>query len=268
MKTLKKISAIALSSVMLLGSLVGCSNQKETVLNEDGTSAVKSTKAIVAYNSVGYGHEWLEKCAEEFEKMYAEEGYDIELKISYNYENNASLEIGKGAAKNDTDLYLDAYNLEGLLDSSNKTMRGQGAVLVDLKDEIWNQPAVGLNKQKEEKTIAERFTLDSTHMFYDGKLEEYHGGLYVLPMGMDLWSTGIVVNPAVLEQYGYTTENLPRTTDEFNAMCDLIAEKTNETGVYAYAWAGANASGYFSYLFFEYFAQYSGVENFNNFVLT
>ena len=268
MKILKKIGSVVLAALMLTGIFAGCSPEEDTVLNEDGTSAVQSKKAIVAYNSVGYGHEWLEKCAEEFEKMYAEEGYDIELKISYNYENNASLEIGKGADKNDTDLYLDAYNLEGLLDASNKTMRGQGAVLVDLKEEVWNKPAVGLNKQQEAKTIAERFTLDTTHLYYDGKLKEYHGGLYVLPMGMELWSTGIVVNPAVLEKYGYSTENLPRTTDEFNAMCDVIAEKSSETGVYAYAWAGANASGYFSYLFFEYFAQYSGVENFNNFVLT
>ena len=270
MKNTKKWLSLTLVVLMAVNIFAGCGG-KNVETNPDGTAAVQSKKAIVAYNSVGYGHEWLQKCAEEFEKMYAAEGYEIELKISYSYENDPSLEIGKGAAKNDVDLYLDAYNLESLLDASNKTMRGNGAVLVDLK-EIWNQPAIGIGddgKPREEtKTIAERFTMDTTHLFYDGKKEEFHGGLYVLPMGLELWSTGIVVNPTVLANYGYTADNLPKTTDEFNAMLAKIAQTSSSTGVYAYAWPGANAAGYLSYLFFEYFAQYSGVEAFTNFCMT
>ena len=270
MKIAKRILAAVVVLGSLVGMLAGCGG-KQVETNPDGTAAVQSKKAIVAYNSVGYGHEWLEKCAEEFEKLYADEGYEIELKIAYNYENSPALEIGKGAAKNDVDLYLDAYNLESLLDASDKTMRGNGAVLVDLK-EIWNQPAIGIGAdgkpQEESKTIADRFTLDTAHLYYDGKKEEFHGGLYVLPMGLDLWSTGIVVNPSVLANYGYTVDNLPRTTDEFNAMCQKIAATSSKTGVYAYSWAGSNASGYLAYLFFEYFAQYSGVEAFTNFCMT
>lgn len=270
MKVAKRILAAVVTLGSLMGMLAGCGGKKVET-NPDGTAATQSKKAIVAYNSVGYGHEWLLKCKEEFEKMYAAEGYEIELKISYNYENQPALEIGKGPDKNDVDLYLDAYNLESLLDASAKTMRGKGAVLVDLKD-IWNQPAIGIGAdgkpQEETKTIAERFTMDTAHLYYDGKKEEYHGGLYVLPMGLELWSTGIVVNPSVLEKYGYTADNLPKTTDEFNAMLAKVAETSATTNTYAYAWAGANCAGYFSYLFFEYFAQYSGVEAFTNFCLT
>ena len=266
MKNLKKNLSIVLSVLMVLGIMAGCGgNNVQT--NPDG-SAVQGKKAIVAYNSVGYGHEWLQKLADDFNAMYADEGYEVELKISMASENNPALEIGKGAAKNDVDLYLDAANLESVLDASNKTMRGQGAVLVDLTESVWNQPAIGLNKQEESKTIAERFLLDSDNLFYDGAKDEFHGGLYVLPTGMELWSTGIVVNPAVLANYGYTADNLPRTTDEFNAMCDVIAAKTSETGVYAYSWAGANAAGYLTYLFFEYFAQYSGADALLNFSMT
>ena len=267
MKNVKKVLSLALAVLMLMGMLAACGGNEKPVVNEDGTSQ-QVKKAIVAYNSVGYGHEWLEKLAEEFNKMYAEEGYEVELKISMAYENKPELEIGKGAAKNDVDLYLDAYNLESLLDASNKTMRGQGAVLVDLTESVWNKPAIGLNKQEESKTIAERFLLDDTNLYYNGVKEEFAGGLYVLPTGMELWSTGIVVNPSVLANYGYSADNLPRTTDEFNAMCDVIAAKSAETGVYAYAWPGANAAGYLSYLFFEYFAQYSGAEAFLNFSMT
>ena len=264
---LKKMLSLTMVFVMLLGILAGCGDDKEVVVNEDG-STVQGKTAVIAYNSVGYGHEWLETLAEDFNAMYANEGYKVELKISMANENNPALEIGKGAEKNDVDLYLDATNLESVLDASKKTMRGNGAVLVDLTDEVWNKPAIGLNKQEESKTIGERFLLDDANLRYDGIQEEFHGGLYVLPTGMELWSTGIVVNPAVLANYGYTTENLPRTTDEFNAMCAKIAETSAETGVYAYAWPGNNAAGYLTYLFFEYFAQYSGAEALLNFSMT
>lgn len=268
MRRIKKLLSMILAVLMTVGVLAGCGgggNQGETT--PDGEVA-QSKKAIVAYNSVGYGHEWLTILADEFNKMYADEGYEVELKISMANENNASLEIGKGAAKNDVDMYLDATNLESVLDASNKTMRGQGAVLADLTESVWNQPAIGLDKQEESKTIAERFLLDADNLFYDGAKEEFHGGLYVLPTGMELWSTGIVVNPTVLANYGYTADNLPRTTDEFNAMCIAIAAKTAETGVYTYSWAGSNAAGYLTYLFFEYFAQYSGAEALLNFSMT
>ena len=269
MKYLHRIVCLLIALAAVMGLLSGC-NKETPDATEPGEEKVQNKTAIVAYNSVGYGHQWLETLAAEFNEMYAEEGYKIELKISPNmaYGNQPQLEIGKGPDRNDVDLYLDAANLETLLDASNKTMRGQGAVLVDLTDKVWNQPAITLGKQEESKTIKERFLLDDTNLYYTGIKEEFHGGLYVLPTGMELWSAGIIINPAVLEQYGYTVDNLPRTTDEFNAMCEKIAEKTPETGVYAYSWPGANASGFLGYLFFEYFAQYSGAENFLNFCMT
>lgn len=264
MKNIKKILSLTLAILMIAGMFAGCGDKK-VEMNADGT-AVQGKTAIVNYNSSGYGHTWLEKAAEAFEQMYAEEGYQIELEITYGVQDTATLEIGKGATKNDVDLYLTAQNLEQVLDASDKTMRGQGAVLVDLKDTVWNTPAIGLDKKEEDKTIAERFLLDAQYLYYDGAKEEFHGGLYCLPMGIS--STGIILNPKVTEQYGYGMDNLPKTTDEFNAMCAKIAETSAQSGVYAYAWPGANASGYLSYLFFEYFAQYSGKEGFMNFVQT
>ncbi len=270
MKKWKKMISFVLIFVILAGLLAGCQEKREVVLKEDGTSEIQNKTAIVAYNSVGYGHEWLETLAAEFNEMYAEEGYKIELKISPNmaYGNQPDLEIRKGADRNDVDMYMDAANLEKLLDASDKVMRGKGAVLVDLKEEVWNKPAITLGKQEETKLIKDRFLLDDTNLYYTGVKEKFHGGLYVLPSGMELWSTGIIINPEVLKLYGYTTENLPRTTDEFNAMCEEIAAATKDTGIYAYSWPGSNASGFLAYLFFEYFAQYSGAENFLNFCMT
>lgn len=265
MRNARKVIALLLCVVSVMAIFAGCGSKKVET-NPDGTAAVQSKKAVVAYNSSGYGNSWLKVAAEKFMEMYKDEGYEIELKISYSYEVDAGLEIGKGADKNDVDLYIDAQNLETLLDASDKTMRGQGAVLVDLKEEVWNKPAIGLNKQEETKTVKERFLLDENYIYYDGKKEEFHGGIYCLPYTMP--SCGIIVNPAVLAQYGYTTDNLPKTTDEFNAMCEKIAAASSQTGIYAYSWPGGNAAGYITYLFFEYFAQYSGREAFFNFVET
>lgn len=269
MKNLKKILSLAMTVLMLVGLLAGCgSNQGEPVETSADGSVVQGKKAIIAYNSVGYGHKWLETLVDEFNKMYADEGFEVELKISMANEFNPSLEVGKGAERNDVDLYMDAYNLETLLEASERTMRGQGAVLVDMTESVWNKPAIGLNKQEETKTIGERFALNPDYVIYNGKREEFHGGIYVLPTGMEQWSVGININPSVVEKYGYSADNLPRTTDEFNAMCKKIAETSSETGVYAYSWAGANACGYLAYLFYEYFAQYTGYENFMNFIET
>lgn len=266
MKNVKKILSMALIAVMLIGMMAGCGGSKVNYETDAQGGVVQNKTAIVSYNSSGYGDTWLRKCAEEFNKMYAEEGYKIELDISYSNESNAKLEIGKGGEKNDVDMYIGASGLESLLDASNKTMRGKGAVLVDLTEVVWNKPAIGADKKEEEKTIAERFLLDEEYLYYDGAKEEFHGGIYVLPTGIG--SCGIILNPKVTEKYGYGLDNLPKTTNEFNQMCEVIADKTAETNVYAYAWPGGNASGYISYLFFEYFAQYSGKEAFMNFVKT
>ena len=183
MKNLKKILSLALALLMLVGVLAACGgnggSEKPGETTPNGGFA-QINKAIVAYNSSGYGDTWLRESARVFNEMYAAEGYEIELKISYGNESNATLEIGKGADKNDVDLYLGAGNLEKLLDASNKTMRGQGAVLVDLKDVVWNKPAIGADKQEEEKTVAERFLLDEEYLYYDGIKEEFHGGIYCL----------------------------------------------------------------------------------------
>ena len=269
MKMMKRVLSLALAALMVMGVFAGCGggDKVKVEYNEDGSVKQVNT-AIVAYNSVGYGHEWLETLADEFNKMYADEGYQVKLKISMAQENNAALEIGKGADRNDVDLYLDATNLESLLEASDKTMRGEGAVLLDMTDYVWNQPAIGLNKQEETKTVADRYMMNKDYVYYNGKDERFHGGVYVLPTGMDLWSVGIVVNPSVTEKYGYGLDNLPRTTNELIAMSEKIAETSKKTGVYAYAWAGGNCSGYLAYLFYELFAQYTGYQDFLNFVET
>ena len=265
MSLIKRLLSAGLACAVICSVLSACGSEENTQSAMEESPAGNKV-CIISYNSSGYSHTWLEKAAEEFEKMYEDEGYDLQLEIEFSAGSNASLEIPLGPDKNDVDLYIGASDLESMLDASNKTMRGEGAVLVDLTDCVWNQPGIGLDKQEEEKTLAQRYFLDEEYLYYDGTLEEFHGGIYGIPGSVG--SCGIIINMSVIEQFGYNRDNLPRTTDEFNEMCHKIAEKTDETGIFPYAWPGANAPGYITYLFYEYFAQYSGKEAFMNFVKT
>lgn len=92
MKNIKKILSLTLAILMIAGMFAGCGDKK-VEMNADGTT-VQGKTAIVNYNSSGYGHTWLEKAAEAFEQMYAEEGYQIELEITYGVQDTATLEIG------------------------------------------------------------------------------------------------------------------------------------------------------------------------------
>ena len=94
---MKKLIVLLLAGVLLL-PLCAC-GEKEIEETKRGTDFSQGTKCVVAYNSSGYGDSWLKESAKAFEEAYAAEGYEIELRISYAYENNAALEIGKGAEK-------------------------------------------------------------------------------------------------------------------------------------------------------------------------
>lgn len=262
---LKKPLCIVISILLLAGFFAGC-GQENPEPTDIGEGQVQNKVCRIVYNSSGYSHTWLQKAAEAFEQVYAEEGYKIELDINFGFSADSTTQIGLGPDKNDTDLYFTGTNMEHVLDASKRIMRGEGPVLLDLSECVFNKPAIGLDKKEEEKTLAERYFLDKEYLYYDGAVEEFHGGIFAIPNQVS--ACGIILNPTVTEKFGYPADNLPRTTDEFNQMCHVIAEQGPEQGIYPYSWAGSNASGYWGYLQYEYFAQYSGKEAFMNFAKT
>ena len=194
---MKKYISMLILICTLLSMFCACGEDKVVETEPDG-GFKQGKKCIVAYNSSGYGDTWLRAAEKAFEAAYADEGYDIELKISYGYEYDAALEIGKGPEKNDIDLYIGAGNMESLLNASKKTMRDGGAVLVDLKDTVWNKPAISANRKEESRIIADRYLLDTEYLYYDGAITDFHGGIYALPL--TIGSCGIVLNTEVVKQ--------------------------------------------------------------------
>ena len=146
MKIASRIMSVLLIAALMITLFVGCGRVAvDDVVSEDG----EVLTIRMHYHSSGWGHSWLQKAAEAFEAAYANTStpYQVELNIEVGTsQTNAEQQIPLGAEKNDTDLYYAGPSMHKLLDASKKTMRGEGAILVDLT-ELFNSPAVGADLQ-------------------------------------------------------------------------------------------------------------------------
>ena len=99
---MKKITAVAMTVALGLASVCATSCAKQENIVQDGKTV------NVRINKSGWSDEYFTAWKNAFENLYAEEGYKIELKISPDmmYGNQPQLEIGKGAERNDVDLYI------------------------------------------------------------------------------------------------------------------------------------------------------------------
>lgn len=262
-KQIKSIISVLMAGVMTIGLLAGCGEQNDQ--GNSGNGEKSSKTAYVRYYSAGYGSAWLEALAEKFNEIYADEGYKVKLDIQpgTNF-STANEELKLGAERNDVDMYFtNRVGVANVLEFSENVMHGKGPLLEPLED-IFNAPAIGADKQEEDKTIAERmFAGAENSMYLNSPGSEWDGQMFCLPYNVGC--NGIIMNPTVLEKYNL---EIPKTTDELLNVVKTIQEKGSADGVYPYAWAGNNASSYWFSLWYIYFAQYSGAKAFEDFIAT
>ena len=264
MKHARKLIALLLVFVMAAGLLAGCGGDSAGGGSAGGASGSK--KLVIKFYKGGYGEEWLRAMAEAFEEAYKDEGYKVVLEVKASGGGSvAEQELKLGPEKNDVDLYFaSSVSIHNVLNYSKKVMREENVPLLEPLNDIYNAPAVGSDKQPESKTIKERtFKGFEDSYLYKGTNEAWKGQIFNLSEFAS--STGLFVNTKVLEKYGVS---IPNTTDEFASVVDTISEKGAADGVYPFTWAGNNAPGYWFYLWYNWFAQYSGVDAFNNWVAT
>lgn len=260
----KKLIALLLVFVLAVGLFAGCGGSSAGADAGDDSTGAK--KLIIKFYKGGYGEEWLRAMAEAFEEAYKDEGYKVELEIKASGGGSvAEQELKLGPEKNDVDLYFaSSVSIHNVLNYSKKVMREENLPLLEPLNDIYNAPAVGADKQPESKTIAERtFAGFEDSYLYKGTNEAWKDKIFNLSEFAS--STGLFANTKVLEKYGVS---IPNTTDELVAAVETIAQKGAADGVYPFTWAGNNAPGYWYYLWYNWFAQYSGVEAFNNWVAT
>lgn len=195
----------------------------------------------------GYGIKWLNAIKDAYEKINP----DVYIKVTPIYENgNARTETQSGMSK--TDLYFIQEFLY-MSDSENVVLNKQTypSYFADISD-VWNNPAYG-----ETEPISSKMVTQAANWFLNEK-NEYRA----IP-----WASApisLVYNENVLNAAGV---DVPVTSDELNAACETIKSKTlkNEYGKDVYPISISSTDDYSANAFYSWFAQYNGVEGWDNF---
>ena len=240
---------MAVSSATLTGCHVGVAAGGE------------STIQIRAYKG-GYGLDWLHVAADEFQKAHPD--------IKFEFVEESAMVTGEVAQQelvlpknNQIDLYfITGIDVDILLQKSYSVLRTRTQALLEPLDDIYESKAIDVNGKEETETIASRMTAGYKEASqYDGAYTQWLGKMFTLPWATGM--TGLFVNPTVLQKYNI---EMPLTSNEFTAAVEKIYNQGKSEGILPFSWGGANAGGYWNYLYETWFAQYSGQQKFLNFV--
>lgn len=249
-----------LKKLLLLGAALACCS---TIAGCGKDKAGGSKKVqIVAYKA-GYGIDWLNDLIRQFNETFKSEGLTAELVEANSMvgtEADAAIQTPK---KNQNDLYfLSNGNVSEHIAASHSKLHSSKKVLLEDLTDVYNSKAIGFDGKEESETIADRmFGGFKEYCTYNGYVEKWNGNMYELPWADSV--LGILCNPAVLTKYGL---DMPLTSNEFVACIQQISSLGASDQVYPLVYAGKNASGYWSYLYEIWFAQYTGVEQYQKFV--
>lgn len=252
-KTYRKTLAAGLALCVAF-SAAACN---QTPIGGGEESNICEVKAVIA----GYGVDWLEPAAKQFNEMYADEGYEVRITLT-DTEINAQNEICT-PNRNTTDLYFEYNNIDTLINKSRSILRESGVSLLEDLSDVWEAKAIGADKQEQGMPIRERLDPRAADFCsYNGVLTGFDG-LYGIPY--EGGTSGIFVNMKTLEEKGYTTDDL-LTTDALLEMVRELAPANplDDTQFFPVAWSGGKAPGYWDYLCQILIAQYAGAQKYEN----
>lgn len=237
---------LACASMMSVTTMASCGGSKE-----------KDAKVLtVKVYKAGYGDMFVHAWKEDFEEMYAEEGYKIDIEESNVNMTGApvtnELIMGKN---NTTDLYITGNASPSSLWqlSEDEEMDMVAANL----DDVMNSYPIKKDKTEETTKIADKL-LDGYAQYF-----QWNGTYYCFPYYSA--PVGLVVNPAaykkVMGEVAY-----PNTTDELLSVLSAIESKKTSTGVYPLAFGGDNAFSYMYGVEDVWVAQYEGTDYYKEFI--
>lgn len=249
---LKRLVLIPLIGAAMGASLASCGGSNES----EGSNVVQ----IRVYDA-GFGTDWLHEIGNKFAEKFPGKSIKI-VEESPSVPSKVANEI-QNPKNNNIDLYFDSgANLTDIIGKSQSVLRSDTETLLEPLDDVFNSKALSSEGKEEGETIKARmFEGYEETSSYHGKITKWQNKIYKLP-----WAdaaTGVFMNRAILNKYNLEA---PITSNDFKNVIETIASHTSTDHIYPYAWAGNNAPGYWSYLFSTWFAQYSGVENFKNFM--
>ncbi len=248
-KTVRSLMSLILAGFMLLG-LCGCG-----LTTQD--AEIGENTLVIQVESKGYGSQFARDLAEAYNAKNT--GITVVVLNDANTGGYASTALGTNTQ---VDIFFTIQN------TVFQVMAGtEKSKWADLSD-IYSSPLVGYQESGEGVTVAdglEDFFVES-FTFSDGKQ-------YAIP-----WTSGFggfmynktrwdKTNTA-LEAAGQAPLQMPVTTNEMFALFDRLQEqsvKEASSGAYAFT-CSTDATGYLTYLFGNWYAQYAGKEAAYNFL--
>lgn len=248
----KKIVASILALTLLLPMVfTGCSG------NGGGGAGGKVDSSVlqIGVENKGYGDQFAYKLAEAFQ---AKTGIETKV-VRSNSSDWTDTVILSGPRNNDIDVIFDINNLAMKNLAAAYYIDGYERAYADLSD-IYDAPLEGYNT---DKTLEEMvFPYSLTACTWGGEGEGYGDGKQYFVN----WATGfegLVYNKSLFAKYGFS---VPKTTNEMFALMDqmkaLNAKNADGYDVYPFAYSGK--VNYLHYPQLVWWAQYDGIDTFNN----
>ena len=241
-RTFGRILATLMTLFMIV-SFGACSSSSggDNIIDDEKTLNVKIRKA-------GYGTTYIDALAQQFEQTFAVEGYKINV-LPAREDLTAD------------NVYRDIYSQSGIdvyfasdLDAQKAVAGDYEVTLADITESVYNKKAIKFDKTEEDSTILEKVS-----GYYIGEAV-YNNKYYAAPYAASIG--GIAVNKRVLSEYKL---ELPRTTNELIKCGDEIMKQATSTDVYPFTFA-LSGNNYVVGSFTTWFAQYSGLEEYNKFM--
>lgn len=258
MNRTKKVISLILALVMVAAvMLTGCSgdgNQGGTQSGNQGGKPGSATLQIGVVNK-GYGDEFAEELAKAFQ---AKTGIETRV-VKSNSSNWTETAVLAGAKNNDIDVIFDINNLAMKNLATAYYIDGCERAYADLSD-IYNAPLEGYGTDKTLKEMVYPYSLEACT--WGGEDKGYGDGKQYFVN----WATGfegLVYNKSLFEKYGFSE---PKTTNEMFALMDqmkaLNAKNADGYDIYPFAYSGK--VNYLHYPQLVWWAQYDGIDTFNN----
>lgn len=256
----KKLLSMVLCVVLAL-SAVGCSDGLDRGSN--GNAGKNGTLKITYYKG-GTGDEWIETIARDFEKAT---NIKVELTADAKATQNALVTLESN--RNLPDLMFILYTnwckfvqndyLEPLGDLYNGEFSATyGDTTITSKYDVTGTTLFAADASKGNTDLTLEDVLDSGYNSYGytSQTSDSEKDYWIMPWTSG--TTGIVYNVDMLKSVGY--DNPPATYDELLDCCNKLKEK----GIAPFAWGGQEI-GYWDFVVQGWWAQYSGVDKWQDF---
>lgn len=249
---MKKLLIQAILASCAMFAVAGCNGTK---VGGSNIIQVKSYKA-------GYSTDFLHEAAKKFHEVYPDYSVEILDESALVDGEKVAAEIGV-PKKNQTDLYFTAdIDINHLIKRSSTVLHKRDVTLLESLDDVFESKGITLEGKEENETIKSRFFDGFEELCkYEGEVPQWRGKMFTLPWAEAI--TGLFVNKAVLDKYSLA---IPLTSNELIHVVEEVYRQGKASDNYPFSFGGGNAAGYWQYLYETWFAQYSGVQGFNNFM--